>query len=55
MSVVAEDVHVAANARRRTYTAEYKRRILKEADEARQFGTTRLRSPPVDQFGDAIA
>ena len=30
--VVAEDVHVAAKARRRTYTAEYKRRILKEAD-----------------------
>jgi hypothetical protein len=48
--VVAEDVQVAAKARRRTYTAEYKRRILKEADEAHQFGTTRLRSPPVDQI-----
>jgi transposase-like protein len=30
--VVVEDVQVAAKARRRTYTAEYKRRILKEAD-----------------------
>jgi transposase len=30
--VVAEDVQVATKARRRTYTAEYKRRILKEAD-----------------------
>ena len=30
--VVPEDVQVAAKARRRTYTAEYKRRILKEAD-----------------------
>ena len=29
---VAEDVQVAAKPRRRTYTAEYKRRILKEAD-----------------------
>src|SRR3989304_248134 len=28
----AEDVQVAANPRRRTYTVEYKRRILKEAD-----------------------
>jgi transposase-like protein len=27
-----EDVQVAAKPRRRTYTAEYKRRILKEAD-----------------------
>ena len=32
VSVVAEDVQVAAKPRRRTYTAEYKRRILKEAD-----------------------
>jgi len=32
VAVVAEDVQVAAKARRRTYTAEYKRRILKEAD-----------------------
>jgi len=32
VTVVAEDVEVAAKARRRTYTAEYKRRILKEAD-----------------------
>jgi transposase-like protein len=30
--VVPEDVQVAAKARRRMYTAEYKRRILKEAD-----------------------
>lgn len=30
--VVAENVQVAAKPRRRTYTAEYKRRILKEAD-----------------------
>ena len=29
---MAEDVQVAAKARRRTYTAEYKRRILKEVD-----------------------
>ena len=28
----AEDVQVAAKPRRRTYTAEYKRRLLKEAD-----------------------
>jgi len=31
-TVVTEDVQVAAKPRRRTYTAEYKRRILKEAD-----------------------
>ena len=30
--MVTEDVQVVAKARRRTYTAEYKRRILKEAD-----------------------
>jgi len=30
--VVTEDVQVVAKPRRRTYTAEYKRRILKEAD-----------------------
>jgi transposase len=30
--VVTEDVQVAAKPQRRTYTAEYKRRILKEAD-----------------------
>ena len=29
---VVEDVQVAAKPRRRTFTAEYKRRILKEAD-----------------------
>jgi transposase len=29
---VVEDVQVAAKPRRRTYTAEYKRRILREAD-----------------------
>jgi transposase-like protein len=32
VTVAAEDVQVAAKPRRRTYTAEYKRRILKEAD-----------------------
>ena len=32
VNVVAEDVQVVAKPRRRTYTAEYKRRILKEAD-----------------------
>jgi transposase-like protein len=32
VAVVAEDVQVAAKPRRRTFTAEYKRRILKEAD-----------------------
>jgi len=32
VNVVAEDVQVAAKPRRRTYTAEYKRRILREAD-----------------------
>ncbi len=31
-TVVAEDVQVAAKPKRRTYRAEYKRRILKEAD-----------------------
>jgi transposase len=31
-TVVAENVQVAAKPKRRTYTAEYKRRILKEAD-----------------------
>jgi hypothetical protein len=30
--VMTKDVHVAAKPRRRTYTAAYKRRILKEAD-----------------------
>ncbi len=32
VAVVVADVQVAAKPRRRTYTAEYKRRILKEAD-----------------------
>lgn len=32
VNAIAEDVQVAAKPRRRTYTAEYKRRILKEAD-----------------------
>ncbi len=32
VTVVTEDVQVAAKPKRRTYTAEYKRRILKEAD-----------------------
>ena len=31
-TVGVEDVQVAAKPRRRTYTAEYKRRLLKEAD-----------------------
>ncbi len=31
-AVMTEDVQVAAKPRRRTYTAEYKRRILREAD-----------------------
>ena len=32
VAVVTENVQVAAKPKRRTYTAEYKRRILKEAD-----------------------
>jgi len=32
VTVVAEDVQAVAKPRRRTYTADYKRRILKEAD-----------------------
>ena len=32
MAVMPEDVQVAAKAQRRSFTAEYKRRILKEAD-----------------------
>ncbi len=32
VTVVAEDVQVVAKPKRRTYTAEYKRRLLKEAD-----------------------
>ena len=32
VAVVTEDVQVVAKPRRRTYPAEYKRRILKEAD-----------------------
>jgi transposase-like protein len=36
---VTEDVQVAAKPRRRTYTAEYKRRILKEADACTAPGT----------------
>ena len=39
VTVVAEDVQVAAKARRRTYTAEYKRRILTEADACTSPGT----------------
>ena len=38
VTVGAEDVQVAAKPRRRTYTAEYKRRILKEADACRAPG-----------------
>src|SRR5207247_4109487 len=32
MAVTPEDVQVAAKPQRRSFTAEYKRRILKEAD-----------------------
>src|SRR5262245_1286273 len=32
VNVVAEEVQVAAKPRRRTYTAEYKRRVLREAE-----------------------
>ena len=32
VTVAAADVQVVAKARRRTYTAEYKRRLLREAD-----------------------
>src|SRR2546422_11479962 len=39
VAVGAEDVQVAAKPRRRTYTAEYKRRILKEADACTTPGT----------------
>ncbi len=38
VAVVAADVQVAAKPRRRTYTAEYKRRILKEADSCTTAG-----------------
>jgi transposase len=38
-AVGAEDVQVAAKPRRRTYTAEYKRRILKEADACTTAGS----------------
>jgi transposase-like protein len=36
---VTEDVQVAAKPQRRRYTAEYKRRILKEADACTAPGT----------------
>jgi len=36
---VAADVHVVAKPRRRSYTAEYKRRILQEADACTTPGT----------------
>jgi transposase len=38
---VVEDVQVAAKPRRRTYTAEYKRRILREADACTTPGAVR--------------
>ena len=38
VTVGAADVQVAAKPRRRTYTAEYKRRILKEADACSPLG-----------------
>jgi transposase len=39
VAVDAEDVQVVPKPRRRTYTAEYKRRILKEADACTTPGT----------------
>jgi len=39
MPVTQENVQVVAKPRRRTYTAEYKRRILKEADACTTPGT----------------
>jgi transposase len=39
VAVGAEDVQVAAKPQRRRYTAEYKRRILKEADACTAPGT----------------
>ena len=39
MTVTQADVQVVAKARRRTYPAEYKRRILKEADACTAPGT----------------
>src|SRR5713226_5135250 len=45
VAVVAEDVQVAAKPRRRTYTAEYKRRILKEADACTAAGGVVLLAP----------
>ena len=39
MTVTQEDVQVVAKPRRRTYPAEYKRRILKEADACTAPGT----------------
>ena len=38
MPVTQENVQVVAKPRRRTYTAEYKRRVLKEADACRTPG-----------------
>jgi hypothetical protein len=38
MAVTPEDVQVAAKPQRRSFTAEYKRRILKEADACRTPG-----------------
>ena len=38
VTVVLEDVQVAAKPRRRTYTAEYNRRILEEADACTTLG-----------------
>jgi transposase len=39
MAVTPEDVQVAAKPQRRSFTAEYKRRILKEADACSTPGT----------------
>src|SRR5437667_8999476 len=39
MAVTPEDVQVAAKPQRRSFTAEYKRRILKEADACMAPGT----------------
>ncbi len=43
VTVGTEDVQVAAKPRRRTYTAEYKRRILKEADACTAPGARSVR------------
>jgi hypothetical protein len=46
VAVVTEDVQVPAKPRRRTYTAEYKRRILKEADACTAPGAIGVKGKP---------